>query len=72
MSISGPQWVIARDTAGIGFRWNPGTFFGSIVWFDFRNLGANRNLVAWIELRVNPRGRPRSGWPEPAIRPAFW
>lgn len=72
MSISGPQWFISGDTAEIGFRWNPGTFFGSIVWFDFRNLGANRNLVAWIEMRVNPRGRPRSGWPEPAIRPAFW
>ena len=56
MSVSGPQWFIAGDTAEIGFRWNPGTFFGSIVWFDFRNLGANRNLVAWIELRVNPPG----------------
>lgn len=48
--------VHAGDTAEIGFRWNPGTFFGSLVWFDFRNLGANRNLVAWIELRVNPPG----------------
>jgi hypothetical protein len=56
MSISGPRWFIAGDTAEIGFRWNPGTFFGSIVWFDFRNLGSNRNLVAWIELRVNPPG----------------
>ncbi len=56
MSVSGPQWFIAGDTAEIGFRWNPGTFFGSIVWFDFRNLGANRTLVAWIELRVNPPG----------------
>jgi len=56
MSVSGPQWVIAGDTAEIGFRWNPGTFFGSIVWFDFRNLGANRKLVAWIELRVSPPG----------------
>jgi len=56
MSVSGPQWFIAGDAAEIGFRWNPGTFFGSIVWFDFRNLGANRNLLAWIELRVNPPG----------------
>ena len=56
MSVSGPQWFIAGDTAEIGFRWNPGTFFGSIVWFDFRNLGANRDLLAWIELRVNPPG----------------
>ena len=66
MSVSGPQWFIAGDTAEIGFRRNPGTFFGSIVWFDFRNLGANRNLVAWIELRVNPPAPRRSGSPVPA------
>jgi len=55
MSISGPQWFIAGATAEIGFKWNPGSW-GSIVWFDFYNLGANRDLVCWIELRVNPPG----------------
>jgi len=53
MSVSSPQWFIAGDNAEIGFRWVPGTF-GSIVWFDFQNLGANRNLLIYIELRVNP------------------
>ena len=55
MSVSGPQWFIAGDNAEIGFRWVPGTF-GSIVWLEFRNLGANRNLLIYIELRVNPPG----------------
>ena len=37
------------------FRWIPGSF-GSIVWLDVQNLGANRNLLIYIELRVNPPG----------------
>jgi hypothetical protein len=53
MSVSGPQWFIAGTSAEIGFKWNPGSW-GSIVWFDFYNLGANRDLICWIELRVNP------------------
>ena len=55
MSVSNPQWFVAGDNAEIGFRWIPGGF-GSLVWFDFQNVGANRNLIIYIELRVNPPG----------------
>jgi len=55
MSVSSPQWFVAGDNAEIGFRWIPGSF-GSIVWLDVQNLGANRNLLIYIELRVNPPG----------------